>query len=181
MTWIYVVGSLVAALGAAYALRLAPILRNRRHYEIREIPDFLTPEQGAHLSEQAQPLMVGSSGMQDGVVGVAHSGRTSSSAFLSHAGDRVIRDIKPRLAELTETPIENQEGIQITHYRADEHYEPHFDSLREAEIYPGPSGDRLCTVIRYLNDDYEGGHTPPSLAFAAASSRNGARPCSSTT
>ena len=83
MTWIYVVGSLVAALGAAYALRLAPILRNRRHYEIREIPDFLTPEECAHLIEQARPLMVGSSGMQDGVVGVAHSGGRSFRARCS--------------------------------------------------------------------------------------------------
>jgi prolyl 4-hydroxylase len=55
--------------------------------------------------------------------------------------------------------VEQQERMQVTHYHPGERYAPHFDALGASGLDTGESGDRVCTVILYLNDDFAGGET----------------------
>jgi len=153
------------AAGIGFALLLfvwflwfAWLARKRSSYPIREVRGFLSVGECEHLIRKAEPELARSQ-----VALRAGSGRgfdrDSASAFLSHAGDPIIRGIKERVAELSGIPVENQEKIQVTHYSVNQRYEPHYDSLRAFGVDPGPAGDRVATVIIYLNDDYAGGNT----------------------
>jgi len=132
-------------------------MRGRRRYAFHEHPGFLSDEECAHLIERARPCLQESAVIRGGQRGARDGRRTSGSAFLDPSGDRVVQRIKRRIAELTGTRVEQQERIQVTHYG--ERFAPHLDSLVAAGRDPGEAGDRICTVILYLNDDYEGGAT----------------------
>ena len=149
----------MVVLGLLVAARILPALNRRKRYDVQEFPGFLSAEECAHLIERAEPLLRKSHVILDGERGVDARDRASGTAFIPQAGDRMIRDIKQRIAKLSEIPVENQEQIQVTHYFAGERFDSHFDSLRSAKQDPGPAGDRHCTVIIYLNDDFEGGVT----------------------
>ncbi len=138
---------------------LAMLARNRKRFVVQEFPEFLSDHECAHLIARAQPLLRMSTAASEGAAGGHHLDRDSSTAFLDQAGDKITHAVKLRIAELTDTPIENQERIQITHYRNRQRYDDHYDSLRAVRLDPGQAGDRYCTVIMYLNDDYEGGGT----------------------
>lgn len=150
-----VVGAAAAALGA----RRLRVLRDRRRYAVREHPGFLSDAECAHLIERARPCLQQSAVIRGGRRGARDARRDSGSAFLDQAGDRVVQDIKRRIAALTDTRVAQQERIQVTHYGEGERFAPHLDSLAAAGRDPGEAGDRICTVILYLNDDYEGGAT----------------------
>jgi hypothetical protein len=147
------------------------ILRDcRRRYEVREFPGFLTPEECAHLIERARPVLRKSRVVLGHEGGFMDTNRGSSSAFLEATGDSMIRKIKLRIAELTETGAERQELIQVTHYTEGQSYARHYDSLRASRQDLGEAGDRYCTVILYLNDDYRGGcHVLPTRAASCDS------------
>ena len=160
MSWLVVLATLtlgvlvLALVGYRWNLR-----DHRRRYEIREFPGFLTPEECAHLIERARPVLRKSRVVLGRETDLMDTGRGSSSAFLEATGDSMIRKIKLRIAELTETRVEFQELIQVTHYTAGQSYARHYDSLRASRQDLGAAGDRYCTMIMYLNDDYRGGAT----------------------
>ena len=159
MNWIAVVGVVAVVLGLLAAARILPAIRRRKSYDVQEFSGFLSAEECAHLIERAEPLLKKSSVIMDGERGVDAFNRASGTAFIPQAGDRIIQDIKQRIADLSKTPVENQEQIQVTHYFPGERFDPHYDSLRASKLDPGPAGDRHCTVIIYLSEDYDDGFT----------------------
>ena len=48
--------------------------------------------------------------------------------------------------------------LQVLRYRVGEHYGPHWDAF-EGEAALGPDGERVATVVLYLNTPEEGGET----------------------
>ncbi|HRO82176.1 MAG TPA: 2OG-Fe(II) oxygenase, partial [Alicycliphilus denitrificans] len=60
-------------------------------------------------------------------------------------------------------PVENGEGLQVLHYRPGAEYKPHYDYFDPAE--PGTprllrrGGQRVATLVIYLNDPVRGGGT----------------------
>jgi prolyl 4-hydroxylase len=60
-------------------------------------------------------------------------------------------------------PAENSEGLQVLHYRPGAEYPPHFDFLVPSNSASSQSiarsGQRVSTLIVYLNDVPEGGET----------------------
>lgn len=155
-----IVAALAAGFPAAlFGARWLRVARSRRRYALHEHPEFLSDAECAHLIERARPCLQESAVIRGGQRGARDARRTSGSAFLDQAGDRVVQRIKRRIADLTDTRVEQQERIQVTHYGEGERFAPHLDSLVAAGRDPGEAGDRICTVILYLNDDYEGGST----------------------
>jgi prolyl 4-hydroxylase len=134
------------------------VRRNRRRhpeYSVKEYSDFLTEAECEHLIETAAPRVRrgGASGDKSWMSQV----QQSSTAFLQT--DATIARIKQKLARLSGIPLDQQEKIQVTRYDRFEYYGPHFDSLGGShEARQGP-GNRICTILIYLNDDYEGGST----------------------
>lgn len=133
--------------------------RNRASYPVREVRDFLTPEECDHIIALARPLIQDSRVVRKADARSASALRTSSSAFIENSADAVVRAVKQRVAELTDTDLHCQEYLQVTHYNEAEFYVAHRDALGPQAPGFGEAGDRICTVIIYLNDDYRGGHT----------------------
>lgn len=96
---------------------------------------------------------------------VQHAGRTNSVAG-SHIlePDVVMQLCCLRIAGAIQTPMAQQEPTNILHYAPGQHYGPHYDFVRseeegafEAELRN--VGQRVATVLVYLNEGYEGGET----------------------
>ena len=151
--------ALIAIVVLAVVARVGLVVRARARYPIREMPGFLSDAECAHLIELARPRLRQSAIVADGVRGTIDTQRQSGSAFLDQAGDPIVQGIKRRIAELTDTKVDRQERIQVTHYHPGERYAPHFDALGASGLDTGEAGDRLWTVILYLNDGFSGGAT----------------------
>lgn len=92
-----------------------------------------------------------------------NSARTSDGMFFARAENTLIERIDLRLAALTAWPVENGEGLQVLRYSQGAEYKPHFDYFDPAQ--PGTAavlrrgGQRLATVVIYLNTPERGGAT----------------------
>ena len=89
--------------------------------------------------------------------------RNSDSMFFRLREDPFITQLDERFAALMNCPVENGEGLQVLHYSQGGHYRPHFDFLVPSNATNAESiarsGQRLSTLIVYLNDVLEGGET----------------------
>lgn len=92
-----------------------------------------------------------------------HSARTSSSTEFERGATPLIERIERRLAALVDWPYEHGEGMQVLRYEPGQEYEPHFDWFDPASPGAGPllerGGQRVATIIMYLNDPECGGGT----------------------
>jgi prolyl 4-hydroxylase len=74
----------------------------------------------------------------------------------------LVKKIEARIAEVTGTPVPNGEGIQILNYAGGGEYRPHFDYFPDntgGRVHTAKSGQRIITIIMYLNDVKAGGAT----------------------
>lgn len=102
--------------------------------------------------------------------------RTSQGMFFKRGETELLTRIETRLARLLNWPVENGEGLQILQYLAGTEYKPHYDYFDPNE--PGtPSitargGQRVGTVVIYLNEPEQGGGTRfPDAGFEVAPQR----------
>ena len=92
-----------------------------------------------------------------------HPDRTSEGTYFRRAENELVARIEARIAELTGCPVERGEPIQVLRYRPGTEYKPHFDYFDPAD--PGTrqvlamGGQRVATLIMYLNDVEGGGST----------------------
>jgi prolyl 4-hydroxylase len=96
--------------------------------------------------------------------------RTSQGMFFQRGETELIERIEQRLARLLNWPVENGEGLQILRYGPGTEYKPHYDYFDPAA--PGTTsilkrgGQRVATVVMYLNDPQAGGATVfPDVQF----------------
>ncbi|MCX7125655.1 MAG: 2OG-Fe(II) oxygenase, partial [Gammaproteobacteria bacterium] len=89
--------------------------------------------------------------------------RTSSGTFFQINETPFIARIDRRVSELMQLPVVNGEGLQILHYKKDAEYKPHFDYFPTeksgSKIHVARGGQRVATLILYLNNVEEGGET----------------------
>jgi prolyl 4-hydroxylase len=92
-----------------------------------------------------------------------HPDRTSEGTYFRRAENGLIARIETRIAELTGCPIERGEPIQVLHYNPGTEYKPHFDYFDPADSgnrqVLSMGGQRVATLIMYLNDVQGGGST----------------------
>jgi len=91
-------------------------------------------------------------------------GRTNRSAELLLARtDVVLAFVRSRIAAMTGVPIQGFEPSQVLHYEVGQEFRAHHDFLdvRVPALADDVAarGQRALTVLIYLNDGYEGGHT----------------------
>ena len=93
----------------------------------------------------------------------AHPDRTSSGTHFERAENEVIARLERRISELVAVPIENGEPIQVLRYLPGAEYKPHWDYFDPS--HPGNAkvlalgGQRVATLVMYLNDVESGGST----------------------
>ena len=89
--------------------------------------------------------------------------RTSSGMFFRLRETPLIERIEARLADLLGMPASHGEGLQILHYGPGQEYEPHFDWFDPQqpgfEAVTAHGGQRVASVVMYLNTPEEGGGT----------------------
>ncbi len=71
----------------------------------------------------------------------------------------LVRSLNQRIAALTGIPLENQEPLQVLHYRTGEEYVPHHDAFTPGNQQLEHGGNRIATVLLYLNSVLAGGGT----------------------
>lgn len=86
--------------------------------------------------------------------------RTSDGTFLSYDMDEtgILGEIERRIAAATHTPVENGEPFNVLRYKLTQHYDSHLDAW-DPKFYGQQPSQRLATMITYLTDVEDGGHT----------------------
>ncbi|MDB5829672.1 MAG: Procollagen-proline dioxygenase [Variovorax sp.] len=105
--------------------------------------------------------------------------RTSRGMFFRLRENDLIARLDQRLSALMNLPLENGEGLQVLHYPTGAGSEPHYDYLAPVNAANRESitrsGQRVSTLVTYLNDVPEGGQTVfPQLDLAVSPIRGNA-------
>lgn len=134
--------------------QLAPMLK--------VIDGFVTEVECRHLIELAQPKLAAAE--VSGARGVQRSeGRNNSMCWLEHNVSSQVFALIQRLAALVRLPMQHAEALQVVHYSNGEYYAPHYDaydiSTELGQSYVAGAGNRLVSVIGYLNTVTDGGNT----------------------
>lgn len=86
-------------------------------------------------------------------------GRTSKGMYFDIKENEFITKLEKRFEELTSFPIEHGEGLQVLNYEIGEEYKAHFDYYPPNKIQEDKGGQRVATLLLYLNDVEAGGET----------------------
>ena len=132
------------------------------NYEIQEIDNFLSPQE-CELITQLSGDKLFKSRVYSETADVESDVRDSEQCWLKDDAHELIRQISQRVADITETNIEDQEELQVVKYNPGGYYRPHYDACdyrrENCDRFNGDKGPRFITFIIYLNDDFEGGET----------------------
>jgi hypothetical protein len=97
--------------------------------------------------------------------GAASALRTNSVAVLwPESQDLVLHALNLRLAKAAGLPVQNGEMMNILMYKPGEAYRAHFDFFPSGVARADRGGQRIRTLLVYLNADYDGGETDFSEA-----------------
>lgn len=138
---------------------------------------LLTDDECSALIELGRPRLTPST-LVDPETGqdIVASGRTSFGMFFRPRENALVARIDRRLSEVMGLPEENGEGLQLLHYPALAESTPHFDFLRPTNDANRASiersGQRVSTLLAYLNDVEAGGETLfPALGSSVSPAR----------
>lgn len=154
--------------------RSVPVLARALQPTLAVLGNVLDADECRQLIELARPRLQPST-VVDPQTGrdVVSPGRSSYGMFFRPAETPLIARLDRRLSALMNLPIENGEGLQILHYPCGAGSEPHFDFLRPDNVANrdsiARSGQRVSTLVCYLNDVAGGGETLfPETGWAVA-------------
>ncbi|HEY0464428.1 MAG TPA: 2OG-Fe(II) oxygenase [Polyangiaceae bacterium] len=144
--------------------RSVPVLSRLEQPVVVVLANVFSPEECAQLIEQARPRLVPSTIVNpySGRDEVAAQ-RTSLGMFFRLEENPLIARLDRRVAELMQLPLENGEGFQVLHYPVGSEASAHFDFLLPSNdanrASLARSGQRVSTLITYLNEVESGGAT----------------------
>ena len=137
-----------------------------------EIENFLSPEEVEHF------LTFGDDGMfraqvSDTKKGRVSNRRTNKVRWIAHDSTPTLKTIADRASAMVGMPLENAEKFQLIHYDQSQEYQAHFDafdpSMPRGQRNWVRGGQRLVTLLVYLNEVEGGGHTVfPKLDLSIA-------------
>ncbi|MBC7770780.1 MAG: 2OG-Fe(II) oxygenase [Phycisphaerales bacterium] len=129
--------------------------------------NFLPKPVCAWLIKQARKNLVRApvqSAAKDGAFVVDNARSNSAAGTSALQPDLVVQMVNLRIAATIGLPLSHQEPTNFLHYARGQQYAPHFDFFAREEEAGFASelqtvGQRVATVLVYLNEDYEGGAT----------------------
>ena len=123
------------------------------------IDNFLNENETKFLIESASDSFSASPVVGAGA-GTISEARTSSSCYLAKVD---VPDLMRKVAALTRKPIQHMELPQVGRYFSSQQYLPHYDAFNKNEKdgarFSSNGGQRIVTVLIYLNDVVQGGQT----------------------
>ena len=131
------------------------------------IKGVITPQECLHFQEISSKFMqrslVSSLNKKKKKEGALDNRRTSSNCWVKHDHSNITLSVGKRISELIQMPLENAESYQVLHYASSQEYQPHMDTFdsdtKLGQSYLGKSGQRIITVLCYLNNVEKGGET----------------------
>lgn len=140
------------------------VVMTLREPRVVVVADFLSDTECEQMIALSRERLVRSETVELGSGGSeVNEARTSEGMFFSRGEHALIERIEARLAAFTRWPVENGEGLQVLRYRPGAEYKPHYDYFDPAQ--PGTptivkrGGQRVATVVMYLNTPLRGGAT----------------------
>jgi hypothetical protein len=130
-----------------------------------ELDGFLADDECEHMIARAKrEQLVDSTVGAEVKLGSKSQQRTSQQAWVGpgqNNDDEVFRRVRQRVIDVAKLRLELAEDTQIVYYRPGTHYYSHHDYSEryDANPYYAAGGNRLLTVLYYLNDVNEGGET----------------------
>lgn len=130
-----------------------------------QLKNFMDAEECFHLMAFSRPFLRPSKVLQRGTGQLVETeGRRSGSMrFANPLRDIVIWNLEQRLAQYSKLPAENGEPLTVLHYAPGDEYRPHHDffdpSVPGREVALRNGGQRVATLMTYLNDVDKGGET----------------------
>lgn len=85
--------------------------------------------------------------------------RTSQSAYFTHGEDPIIKSMEDRISILFNWNNSDTDTFQVLKYEEDEQYVPHYDFFGEVNSFTKGVGERIATLILYLDSPSKGGGT----------------------
>ncbi|SPP80890.1 prolyl 4-hydroxylase subunit alpha-2 [Drosophila guanche] len=148
-------------------LRLAPLRMEELSLDpyIVVYHNVLTDAEIAKVEQIAEPLLEHSSVYVAEIKKAIKSKvRTALGAWIPDSdmdasGWTVVQGLHRRIRDITGLNINEQQHMQIIKYGYGGHYDPHFDYFNATVKNTLASGDRMVTVLFYLNDARHGGST----------------------
>lgn len=146
---------LPAPVSVSMALKMPPIL---------VLDNLLTDEECDTLIKDATPRLTDSSVVETTTGNsVPSENRISRGMFFQLAETPTVARIEDRLVKMFDWTPKHHEGLQVLHYGIGGRYDPHHDyflpSTESATKLTAETGQRLGTVLLYLNTPEEGGGT----------------------
>jgi prolyl 4-hydroxylase len=131
---------------------------------LRVYHNVLTPEECEQLMALSRPKLALSTTVNNETGdAVPHVDRSSHGTFFTLRENDFIRSIDERASEIMNLPVERGEGLQVLCYRKGGEYKPHFDYFPPehagSHVHIKRGGQRVSTLIFYLNTVEEGGET----------------------
>ncbi|WP_059412092.1 2OG-Fe(II) oxygenase [Cupriavidus basilensis] len=104
---------------------------------------------------------------------VVSEGRTSHGMFFRLQENALVARLDQRISALMRLPVENGEGLQVLRYGVGAQSSPHYDFLMPTnaanQASLARSGQRVSTLVVYLNDVEAGGETAfPEIGYAVS-------------
>jgi prolyl 4-hydroxylase len=148
---------------AAGERRIRVALRIERPF-VAVLDGVLSPEECDQLAASAQPRLQPSTIVDpDSGADVASMARSSEGMFFRPQETPLVQRIDTRLSALMGLPLAHGEGLQVLRYTPGAQSAPHFDFLMPTHAANAASiarsGQRVSTLVMYLNDPAEGGET----------------------
>jgi prolyl 4-hydroxylase len=140
------------------------IVMTMRNPRVVVFGNLLTAAECDALMDLSRPRLVRSETVVNATGGSeVNVARTSDGMFFTRGEAPLIARIEARIAALVNWPLDHGEGLQILRYRPGAQYLPHHDYFDPAQ--PGTpailkrGGQRVATVVMYLNTPERGGAT----------------------
>jgi prolyl 4-hydroxylase len=144
---------------------------------IRVLEGFMDQDECEQLIELARPRLDRSLTVDKTGDDQVDRARTSQGMFFQVGETPLIEHIEQRIALLVDMPVHYGEGLQILRYAPGQQYEPHYDWFNpDHQGYPmltARSGQRVASVVIYLNSPAGGGGTQFPRAGVTVTARRG--------
>jgi prolyl 4-hydroxylase len=128
------------------------------------LDNVLTPEECEELMRRSSDKLKRNTTVDPNSSGrVVINDRTSHGTFWQKGHDEFIASLDRRMALLTGHPVAHFEGLQVMRYQPGGEYKAHFDYFpleqRGSRAQMGAAGQRVATLLMYLQAPEEGGET----------------------
>lgn len=128
-------------------------------FHITLVEDGLLPDERQYLIGEQRTYKEERSMVSKNGKDVRDKSRTSRTTFLEKSSDSVVECIEHKIASMAGRPHSHLESLQITRYKRNQEYRPHFDAFDAPRDNGGQRTTTVFTYLKGIEDERCGGTT----------------------